>query len=183
MGSKEESAQNKQQMKSDVTVKTQWSLPKYLPVGRTTLASGWTTTLLTSGENRFVEVSCFCSCSRGGWVFHLILKNPNMSAMFGRYLPPISCQWDLSVCANINCCGDFVQEVCLYANTAMINVFVILCLISWFTQKWHGWVQQKQLKSCFVSEYAALVIVLFFVYLKPVTSSPVPRISFLAIMP
>lgn len=62
----EESAQNKQQMKPDGTVKYQWARPKYLPVGRTTVALSCTKTLLTSEENRFTEGSCYYSSSRGG---------------------------------------------------------------------------------------------------------------------
>lgn len=53
-------------MKHDVRVKIQWSLSKYLPVGRTILALSCTKTLLTSEENRFTEGSCYCLSLRGG---------------------------------------------------------------------------------------------------------------------
>lgn len=114
-----------------------------LSAGRTTLALSCTNTVDKRGkkiQGRFLLLLGFSVSRR-----NLRLKNRNMFLVFGWYLPPIFCQWDLIVCVNINCCFDRWLcsggiLVCKYSH----NHLFIWLIIS--VKNWQWQVQQKQLK-------------------------------------
>lgn len=139
-------------------------------------------------NDRFKEGSWFCLVSRWEgkrFQVHIIFKTKShnmcdVSPVFGR----CDVVWFNCLCKHQVFVeqGDFVLEESLYANS-YDHLFVIPYLISCFSQKWHWWVQQKQLKQFMQQHQIVLFLNMLhwllhcFVYLRRMTSTSLPRIS------